>query len=154
MIGLFEESSSLTNLPDISNWDTSNVVDMSRIFSQCSSLTSLPDISKWDTSKVINMIGMFSHCFSLKSIPNFSYWNFEKLENMSYMFSECKSLPLDISHISEWKFKKGIKMKGIFKGSPFKEIPSNILDACSEWLHPGALKGCIYPELIRFLFDN
>ena len=52
---MFDCCSRLKSLPDISNWDTSNVNNMSNIFSSCKSLISLPDISKWNTSNVNNM---------------------------------------------------------------------------------------------------
>ena len=38
---------------------------MNDIFSDCNSLTSLPDISNWNTNNVINMSYMFSDCNSL-----------------------------------------------------------------------------------------
>ena len=43
---MFDDCEKLTSLPDISNWDTSNVTDMSKMFHSCKSLVSLPDISK------------------------------------------------------------------------------------------------------------
>ena len=48
---------------------------MSGIFGYCLSLTSLPDISKWNTSNVTNMSGMFFGCISLTSLPEISKWN-------------------------------------------------------------------------------
>ncbi|MCQ2483636.1 MAG: DUF285 domain-containing protein [Clostridia bacterium] len=42
---------------DLTNLDTSNVVDMSDMFSECANLTSL-NIADWDTSKVENMAYM------------------------------------------------------------------------------------------------
>ena len=45
MTGMFCKCTNLSNLPDISKWDTSNVTKMSFMFSKCSKLTSLPDIS-------------------------------------------------------------------------------------------------------------
>ena len=62
MSRMFYDCRSLTNLPDISKWDTKNVTNMSDMFSYCSSLTNLPDISKWDTKNITNMIYMFSGC--------------------------------------------------------------------------------------------
>ena len=41
MSGMFYNCSSLKLLPDISNWDTSNVSNMENMFSGCSSLTEL-----------------------------------------------------------------------------------------------------------------
>ena len=46
---MFCNCSSLISLPDISKWNTKNVLAMCEMFKDCSSLTSLPDISKWDT---------------------------------------------------------------------------------------------------------
>lgn len=55
---MFSGCSSLTSL-DLSNFDTSDVVDMSNMFSGCSSLTNL-DLSNFDTSNVVDMFNMFS----------------------------------------------------------------------------------------------
>ena len=43
---------------------------MNHMFSYCKSLKSLPDISNWDTKNVNNMSYMFDGCNSLKKIPN------------------------------------------------------------------------------------
>ena len=48
MYSMFSNCSSLNSLPDISNWNTSNVTDMSSMFYKCNSLNSLPDMTKWD----------------------------------------------------------------------------------------------------------
>ena len=55
----FEGFSLLKSLPDISKWDTSNVVDMNGIFAGLNSIISLPDISKWNISNLICLFGMF-----------------------------------------------------------------------------------------------
>ncbi len=57
---IFSRCSSLSSLPDISNWIIINVKDMSNMFYECSSLLSLPDISKWNTNNVTLTIEMFS----------------------------------------------------------------------------------------------
>src|SRR5690606_29828968 len=43
---------------DVSNWDVSNVTEMTQMFSRCSSLTTL-DVSNWDVSNVTNMSNIF-----------------------------------------------------------------------------------------------
>ena len=45
---------------DISNWNTSNVTDMSFMFYDCESFNQ--DISDWDVSNVTNMSSMFYDC--------------------------------------------------------------------------------------------
>ena len=61
-----------SSLPDISNWNTSNITNMSRIFSECRFLSSLPDISNWNTSNVTDISRMFYECRSLSSLPDIS----------------------------------------------------------------------------------
>ena len=48
---------------------------MSWLFLNCESLSSLPDISKWNTSNVNNMSDMFGNYNNLSSLPDISKWN-------------------------------------------------------------------------------
>ena len=80
---MFYNCSSLLSLPDISNWNTSNVYDMSYMFYYCSSLSKLPDISKWNTDNVIAMDNMFEGCKSVSLILKI-YSLFYK--NVKYIF--------------------------------------------------------------------
>ena len=57
LIGNFIINSKLVNL--------NNIVDLKGLFSGCSSLKSLPDISKWDTRNVIDISELFLDCRSL-----------------------------------------------------------------------------------------
>ena len=69
MSGLFSECNSLSELPDISRWNTINVKTMNNIFSGCKSLKSLPDISNWNTENVTDISNMFSGS-SLEFLPD------------------------------------------------------------------------------------
>ena len=69
---------------DMTNWDTSDVTDMSRMFYGCAYLTSI-DVSKWNTSNVTNMSGIFTGCSSLTSI-DVSNWDTSNVTDMTYMF--------------------------------------------------------------------
>ena len=84
MSSMFQDASSLTNL-DVSNWNTSNVTNMSGMFSHASSLTNL-DVSNWNTSNVTDMGSMFSHTSSLTSL-DLSNWNTSKVTSMFSMFT-------------------------------------------------------------------
>ena len=79
----------LTNLPDISTWNTSNITNMSGTFKGCSALFSLPNISKWDTSKVNNFNSLFMGCSKLEELPDISSWNTSNVSTMQYMFMGC-----------------------------------------------------------------
>ena len=89
---LFSNCSSLIRLPNISNWETGNVTNMSMMFSKCSSIKDIPDISKWNTNKVIDMSELFSNCKLLLSLPNIFKWNITNVTNISKLFYECSSL--------------------------------------------------------------
>ena len=92
MSDMFSNCKSLISLPDVSEWNTSNVTNMNHMFSNCSSLISLPDISKWNTSNVNDMSLMFSNCKSLISLPDISKWNTSNVTEMDIdsMFFGCK----------------------------------------------------------------
>ena len=66
--------------------ENKNVKNISYMFSGCSSLSSLPDISNWNTNNVTNMSSMFYGCSSLSSLPDISNWNTNNVTNMSYLF--------------------------------------------------------------------
>ena len=58
---------------DISNWDVSNVTNMSHMFCRCSNLKSVGDLSKWNVSNVTDMSYMFCDCYYLNIDLKFSY---------------------------------------------------------------------------------
>ena len=81
---------------DLSNFDTSNVMNMKGMFAYCYALASL-DVSSFDTSKTLNMHGLFVECRSLKRL-DISSFDTSKVVNMSQLFDRCKSLiELDLS---------------------------------------------------------
>ena len=107
------------NIKGISNWNTSNVTNMSNMFFRC---TTIPNISNWNTSKVLDMSYMFYGC---NNIPDISNWNTSKVLDMSYMFGECNNIP----DISNWDTSNVKNMKGIF----YHSINLCILPDISKW---------------------
>ena len=102
----------------VSDFDTSNIRDMSGVFSNCSSLEILPDISKWDTSNVYSMKKMFDECYNLHSIPDISKWNVSKVRDMEKMFNECRNLST-LPDISNWDTFNVNNMEKMFEGCVF-----------------------------------
>ena len=105
----------MSKLPDISNWNIENVVDLSNMFDGCKSLKVLPDISIWNTFNVKDMSYMFHNCWYLTSLPNISNWMEEtyykyKVKTTSHMFHNCFSLlsfpklNWDISNVHDMSF--------------------------------------------------
>ena len=61
---MFNECSSLISLPDISNWNISEVKNMSFIFNECNSLISFPNILKWNVLHIREKRNLFKGCFN------------------------------------------------------------------------------------------
>ena len=101
IMGMFYNLTNITRI-DFSNFDTSNINNMSYMFSGCSSLISL-DLSNFITSSVTDMNNMFSNCTNLESL-NINNFNTSKVENMSRMFENCIRLTtLDLSNFDTSK---------------------------------------------------
>ena len=64
------------------------------MFYQCSSLTNLPDISKWNTSNLNYMNGIFEECLSLSYFPNISKWDLSQVNNLDYFLDCINSLSI------------------------------------------------------------
>ena len=86
----------IEGLGNISDWDTSNITDMSALFSGYGRFNE--DISRWDVSNVINMGGMF-HGAEAFNQPIGS-WDVSKVTNMEYMFYGATAFNQDIG---KWK---------------------------------------------------
>ena len=76
--------STFTKVP--SNWDFSNVTDMTSMFYGCKNLTTIPLL---DTSKITDMNNMLSNCSNLTTIPQLDT---SKVTDMSSMLYQCTNL--------------------------------------------------------------
>ena len=103
---LFSNCFSLILLPDMSNWDTSNVIYMEKMFYNCKSLSLLPDISNWNTNNVIHIDKMFYNCLTLTSIPDLFRWN-NNIKLSDFINNNCISMVF-FPEISKRKFKNTI----------------------------------------------
>ena len=95
MESMFYYQRNMTSL-NISSFNTSNVTNMGRMFESCGSLTSL-DVSSFDTRNVSNMQRMFAGCKNLHSL-NLHSFDTSNVTNMNSMFAQCYHLrSLDLS---------------------------------------------------------
>ena len=119
---IFDNCKSLLSLPDIYNWDTSNITNMAWMFSNCS-LLSLPNISKWNISNVTNMNHMFYGCSLLESLPDISEWDTSNVKDMSHLFRNCKKLS-SLPDISKWNTSNVTNISYMFYGcSALSSLP-------------------------------
>ena len=94
--------SQFTEIP--SNWDFSNVTNMTSMFTHCGNLTTIPQL---DTSNVTNMTSMFAGCGNLTTIPQLNTSNVTIMEDM---FNNCSNL----TTIPQLNTSKVTNMKNIF----------------------------------------
>ena len=99
MYYLFDGCYLLTSL-NVSNFDTSNVVDMLNMFGNCVSLTSL-NLLNFNTSQVMDMEKMFYNCTSLTSL-DLSSFDTSQVEWMNSIFDGC----LYLEYINMKNFKE------------------------------------------------
>ena len=111
MASMFKGCLSLTSI-DLSHFDSSSVINMASMFKGCLSLTSI-DLSNFDTSSVVNMNYMFFQCSLLKEI-NLSYTSTPSLTSIDYMFYNCTSL--EILDISNFNFLQVTNNTNMFAG--------------------------------------
>lgn len=91
--GMFSYPNSLNiKSIDLTDMDTSNVKDMSRMFMGCKAKEI--NISKLNTSNVEDMFGMFEGC-ELDRL-NLSSLDTSKVTNMSFMFEYCNIPEIDL----------------------------------------------------------
>ena len=111
MSHMFHSMSNLTAL-NLSNFDTSQVTDMNNMFDGMSSLTSL-NLSNFDTSKVTNMRGMFWAMHNLTTL-NLSSFNTSKVTDMGLMFTGMHNLTT--LNLSSFNTSKVTDMSAMFYG--------------------------------------
>ena len=75
---------------DLTEWDVSNVVDLSSVFAYCDSLEDV-NLSTWNVENATEMSHMFDGCRNLKSI-DLTTWNVQSLMYANGMFFDCVSL--------------------------------------------------------------
>lgn len=108
--GLFSYCSKLISL-DLSNFNTSNVADMSNMFEMCAD--KIIGLSNWNTSKVVDMSYMFANYENTIHISDLSNWDVSNVTDMSNMFASC-DIAEDELDLSNWDTSKVTDMGSMF----------------------------------------
>ena len=130
-----ESSNGIQGL-DFTNWDTSNVTDMSGMFIELGAMDRnqvLLGIENINTSKVTNASRMFWGT-GINTL-NVSEWNVANMTNMSGMFSWTTLGPLGVNKVvglEAWDTSSVINMSGMFSSVNYtQEGPE--FDGISNW---------------------
>ena len=111
MSHMFYGCKNLTSI-NLSNFDTSSVTNMSYMFSACDKLTSI-DLSGLVTNNVTDMSYMFMSCYKLASV-NLTNFNTTNVINMSSMFANCNELTS--LNLSSFETNNVTNMSSMFSG--------------------------------------
>ncbi|MDY2957774.1 MAG: sigma-70 family RNA polymerase sigma factor [Floccifex sp.] len=136
---------------DLSKFDSSKVVDMSKMFSNCSSLKHL-NIVCLNTSKVENMSDMFFNC---KNLSNLDLSNFDtsKVKSMHSMFEKC--LKLEYLDLSSFTTNNLLDMSKMFKKcrnlKKLNLINFNTYYIRMDYAFQGCKKPCVISEDDRII---
>ena len=109
---MFNECTSLEYL-DLSNFYTSNVINMEDMFNGCYKLKEINGLNKFNTNKVLYMNKMFQDCNALTYL-DLSNFNTSNVINMEYMFNRCKNLK-EIKGINRFITYKVTNLKSMFQ---------------------------------------
>lgn len=93
MSGMFYNCSLISDIPNINQWDVSNVTDMTNMFNGANNFNA--DISKWNTGNVTKMARMFAELDVFNQ--DISNWNTSKVTDMRAMFRNAKNFNQDLS---------------------------------------------------------
>ncbi|WP_238543708.1 BspA family leucine-rich repeat surface protein, partial [Mycoplasma yeatsii] len=102
-------SDNLTNIEDIKNWNTTNIVEMNEVFK--GSWIYQQDL-KWDTQNVTSMKSMFEHSWFDGDI---SSWDVRKVADMSKMFHRADWF--NNNSISSWQIDSLKNISNMFNGA-------------------------------------
>ncbi len=144
MASLFDGSTGLKTVGNLSHWDTSNVTDMSSMFEGYKGV--IGDLSHWNVSNVRDMSRMFEDYKGV--IGGLSHWDTSNVTDMSHMFEGYKGVIGDLSHwdtsnvrnmswmfffssasvsgLNTWNIRQTTDMSDMFdSSSPYKIVASN-----------------------------
>ena len=97
---------------DLSNFDTSNVINMREMFYKCEKLKEIKGLNEFDTNDVTNMGAMFASCPELEYL-DLSNFDTSNVTIMNSMFSGCKRLK-EIKGLNHFNTNKVTDMNGMF----------------------------------------
>ena len=92
MYGMFDRTLAFNG--DVSQWNTSQVTNMSFMFSETESFNG--DVSRWSISQVTDMSFMFNEASAFNS--DLSNWNTSRVTDMYAMFNKAHAFNSDLSN--------------------------------------------------------
>jgi uncharacterized protein YjbI with pentapeptide repeats len=119
---LFNDNKTLENFDgDISDWDVSNVEDMSYMFAECNITFKNTDLSGWNVSKCKSMAWMFE---DIQFDPNSEYnydlsgWDMSNVDCINGMFYDSN---FNSDSICQWNVSNITKMYKTFARCKFNQ---------------------------------
>ena len=96
---------------DLSNFNTSNVTNMSYMFNECHKVKEIKGLNKFNTRKVTDMKAMFQACNVLEYL-DLSNFNTDNVTDMECMLAGCYKL--EYLNILNFKLKNNCNNNNMF----------------------------------------
>ena len=107
---------------DLSNWDVDNVETMRNMFNGCLQFNS--DLSDWNVTKVDDMDSMFEGCTRFEG-NGLEGWDVSNVQSMDYMFMKCLVFNVDLS---DWNVSEDVDQHNMFTRCQLLERYGNLPD--------------------------
>ena len=119
---MFSNMQSLSDIDELTNWDTSNVAYMNGMFAEDESLSDISALASWNTSSLTEMTMMFgetsitnANALETKQHEgkNYTSWDVSNVVDMGRIFDDVKQLA-NISALASWNTSSAISMSRMF----------------------------------------
>ena len=144
---MFYGCNSLSNITFGEKFNTEKVTDMRYMFAGNLTMVSL-DLSNFDTSNVTNMTGMFYSCHDLSNIVFGERFNTEKVTDMTYMFADIYSM--ESLDLSDFNTQNVTSMIGMFRQNNMQSVDITSFDTSNVTNMAGMFYGCMYLGGLEF----
>ena len=136
---------------DLTNFDTSDVVDFDWLFNECTGLEEI-DVTNLVSNKARYLRKMFFNCNKLKNIKGLYSWDLKSVEDISEIFAYCESL--EEIDVRKWNVNNIEFMDSIFTNcKSITDVDLDCWDTQNVITMRGMFANCINLRNVRFKLD-
>ena len=108
---MFFQCDNLFNIDELKNLNTENVSDFSCMF-ESTEISNIKALENWETSSAETFHSMFFCCYSLTNLKPLKNWNVSRCKDFSEMFCHCRMSK--INPLENWNVSNGTNFNRIF----------------------------------------
>lgn len=150
-------TSNLKDYSPLSNWNTSNVRDMSMMF-QSSAVSDATFLTNWDTHNVENIYAMFM-LNNLSDVTPFAKWNLTGIKNHAINEVFRDNMIIDLTPLRNWNVSQGENLSCTFNSNniryaDFTQIKAGHIDVGSQRINRGIIVVKDIPDNVDMMKED